>query len=252
MLLCHGYSTYCSCGYSSTVRFLVTRCWWSNDWIQEDLLVFHARVYGKPFTGILADPKSPSFVTDEEHADEDDGLGYYDDGAKRTLTDEQIAIFRHSEIQFLLRARRQTQEKMTSEYKDIPRSKEMENGVWGVEEAEDTEKGVEEGEVSDEDDEEEYTRFLEAELKEMELAASRQKKKGGQGQSSRGMISTRRTVREMDAVVSTNDALDYGDEAEDTPVISDNFSATRRIGGPGDNGSNGAVEGRKIWWPVLG
>lgn len=34
---------------------------------------------------------------------EDDSLGYYPDGVKRTLTDEQIAIFRHSEIQELIR-----------------------------------------------------------------------------------------------------------------------------------------------------
>lgn len=32
-----------------------------------------------------------------------DQLGYYDDGIKRTLTDEQIAMFRHSEVQDLLR-----------------------------------------------------------------------------------------------------------------------------------------------------
>lgn len=32
----------------------------------------------------------------------DDGLGYYDDGVKRTLTDEQVKMFRHSEIQELL------------------------------------------------------------------------------------------------------------------------------------------------------
>ncbi|GAP84397.1 hypothetical protein SAMD00023353_0702160 [Rosellinia necatrix] len=36
--------------------------------------------------------------------DEDDGLGYYSDGVKRTLTDEQIAIFRHSELEALRRA----------------------------------------------------------------------------------------------------------------------------------------------------
>lgn len=34
-----------------------------------------------------------------------DALGYYEDGVKRTLTDEQIAIFRHTEIQELLRTR---------------------------------------------------------------------------------------------------------------------------------------------------
>ncbi|PSN63351.1 hypothetical protein BS50DRAFT_637850 [Corynespora cassiicola Philippines] len=41
-----------------------------------------------------------------EDAEADDGLGYYEDGFKRTLTDEQIAIFRHSEIQAILRERR--------------------------------------------------------------------------------------------------------------------------------------------------
>ncbi|KAK5135371.1 hypothetical protein LTR08_005313 [Meristemomyces frigidus] len=42
-------------------------------------------------------------LAQDEH---DDGLGYYDDGAKRTLTDAQIAIFRHSEIEELLREER--------------------------------------------------------------------------------------------------------------------------------------------------
>jgi Protein of unknown function (DUF3807) len=41
--------------------------------------------------------------------DENDGLGYYPDGVKRTLTDEQIQIFRHSEIHSLLRERRASQ-----------------------------------------------------------------------------------------------------------------------------------------------
>ena len=41
-----------------------------------------------------------------EEEDEDDGLGYYPDGVKRTLTDEQIAIFRHSELEALRRADR--------------------------------------------------------------------------------------------------------------------------------------------------
>lgn len=39
-----------------------------------------------------------------EEYEEDDGLGYYSDGVKRTLTDEQIAIFRHSELEALRRA----------------------------------------------------------------------------------------------------------------------------------------------------
>jgi hypothetical protein len=38
----------------------------------------------------------------DEDWDEDD-LGYYGDGVKRTLTDEQIEIFRHSELRELQR-----------------------------------------------------------------------------------------------------------------------------------------------------
>lgn len=58
-------------------------------------------------------------VEDGQHVDyeeEDDGLGYYADGTKRTLTDEQIAIFRHSEIEALLRARRRVAEATGGKY----------------------------------------------------------------------------------------------------------------------------------------
>lgn len=41
---------------------------------------------------------------EEYWEEEDDGLGYYPDGVKRTLTEEQIAIFRHSEMEALRRA----------------------------------------------------------------------------------------------------------------------------------------------------
>ena len=36
----------------------------------------------------------------------DDGLGWYSDGVKRTLTDEQIAMFRHTEFEQLMRKQR--------------------------------------------------------------------------------------------------------------------------------------------------
>ncbi|RYP73386.1 hypothetical protein DL771_003654 [Monosporascus sp. 5C6A] len=52
-------------------------------------------------------PENEHFCDDyyyDGYEEEDDGLGYYPDGVKRTLTDEQIAIFRHSEIESLRRA----------------------------------------------------------------------------------------------------------------------------------------------------
>ncbi|OCL02344.1 hypothetical protein AOQ84DRAFT_393026 [Glonium stellatum] len=45
---------------------------------------------------------------------DDDALGYYDDGVKRTLTDGQIAIFRHSETQAIIREIRQEKETRAS------------------------------------------------------------------------------------------------------------------------------------------
>ncbi|KAL2377716.1 hypothetical protein RJZ90_006524 [Blastomyces dermatitidis] len=46
-------------------------------------------------------------VADVEQLDDgDDDLGYYPDGTKRTLTDKQVEIFRHSEIQKLQREKR--------------------------------------------------------------------------------------------------------------------------------------------------
>jgi len=48
---------------------------------------------------------SEEYYEDYDYDDDDDGLGYYPDGVKRTLTDEQIAIFRHSELEKLRRAK---------------------------------------------------------------------------------------------------------------------------------------------------
>ena len=56
------------------------------------------------------------FVKTGDAYDEGTDLGHYPDGAKRTLTDEQVAMFRHSEIQRLLRERRQQQEKEADEH----------------------------------------------------------------------------------------------------------------------------------------
>lgn len=50
-------------------------------------------------------------IYDDAHDDgEQEDLGYYPDGVKRTLTDEQIRIFRHSEIHALLRERQLKQD----------------------------------------------------------------------------------------------------------------------------------------------
>jgi hypothetical protein len=53
-------------------------------------------------------PTSSTSVWQEDDEDDegDENLGWYHDGVKRTLTDEQVAMFRHSEIHRLLQHRR--------------------------------------------------------------------------------------------------------------------------------------------------
>ncbi|CAO2656943.1 Nn.00g057460.m01.CDS01 [Neocucurbitaria sp. VM-36] len=78
----------------------------------DDLRAFHAKHYPsapEPEHFLHGVESVPEAVEEYDEAD-DDGLGYYSDGVKRTLTDEQIAMFRHSEIQAILRKRRQQRE----------------------------------------------------------------------------------------------------------------------------------------------
>ncbi|KAK4938098.1 hypothetical protein LTR10_021419 [Elasticomyces elasticus] len=50
---------------------------------------------------------------------QEDDLGHYEDGTKRTLTDGQIAMFRNSEIQKLLRERRLRREEEDYQNRDV-------------------------------------------------------------------------------------------------------------------------------------
>jgi hypothetical protein len=87
---------------------------------QEDFAAFHeAHFSGNAtahFAGTFMKPGSAAAAAAdfEEEDPDDDGLGYYDDGVKRTLTDEQIEIFRHSELQQLRKAEEKKAAKATS------------------------------------------------------------------------------------------------------------------------------------------
>lgn len=87
---------------------------------QADLCSFYNAHFGEAsavaFTTDFLNPDKARWDPDTQHdegsdeqyyedEDNEDGLGYYPDGVKRTLTDEQIAMFRHSETQALQRAR---------------------------------------------------------------------------------------------------------------------------------------------------
>lgn len=80
---------------------------------QAEFVLFHQRHFpNAPLPAELqraiAEENRPEDEVEDEG--EDDGLGYYPDGTKRSLTDEQIAIFRHSEIQELIKQRDRLQD----------------------------------------------------------------------------------------------------------------------------------------------
>ncbi|KAE8382207.1 hypothetical protein BDV26DRAFT_254076 [Aspergillus bertholletiae] len=75
----------------------------------EDLQAFQTKHFPGSGQPIASEYAYNENVTDEL-ADDDDGLGYYPDGVKRTLTDEQIRIFRHSEVHSLIRERQLREE----------------------------------------------------------------------------------------------------------------------------------------------
>lgn len=199
-----------------------------------------------------------------EHEADDDGLGYYEDGVKRTLTDEQIAMFRQSEIHALLRDRR-----LKAENNDTSVEVEEDAGKSAPTLAEDAD------DLADEDEEEEYARFLEEERRQMERdAAANKRKRSTEDRSAiyEGKATHRRTARELDVNLETDDSLDYG-EKDSRPAHShlhrrehtqelyerrrvdyaDDDTGGRYTKEAASSHANGArTGGKKIWWPVIG
>lgn len=89
--------------------------------VQDDLRAFHSKHFPQ-----AAEPKTFLHGVDVDAAAEDyheedayyEDLGHYWDGAQRTLTDEQISMFRHSEIQAILRQREKLQDREQGEVTD--------------------------------------------------------------------------------------------------------------------------------------
>ena len=101
---------------------------------KEDLLAFQLSHFGddtKPEDWFV-DAQTAIDYDPATAADEEEDLGYYDDGVKRTLTDEQIAMFRHSEIQQLVRdgiAMKEEQDEDAREGVEATVDAELVNGV---------------------------------------------------------------------------------------------------------------------------
>lgn len=130
-----------------------------------------------------------------EEEEEDDGLGYYPDGVKRTLTDDQIAMFRHSELQALERAR----EKATD---NPPATSNITTNCNG---------DYDDGELPDD--------IEEVQTPALKTSKKKNKKKRGKGkgnETKRWSPDPERRKRTWDVVETGLDGLDYGETGVST------------------------------------
>lgn len=139
----------------------------------------------------------------EDYEQEDDGLGYYEDGVKRTLTDEQIAMFRHSELEALRRSQEAGDSKPT-----IPHATATAIEASSVTESHPTE-AAEPGELSPEDD---------VASEAATAAGKRKKRRRGKARAEPEKPDLRK--RTWDLVDTGLASLDYGDEPHDSSSIS--------------------------------
>ncbi|KAL9038264.1 MAG: hypothetical protein Q9214_005350 [Letrouitia sp. 1 TL-2023] len=212
---------------------------------QEDLYAFHSGIFGAEATSNLPSSliTNASEVNEDEVEDEDD-LGYYPDGVKRTLTDDQIAMFRHSEIYALLRERQ------------LKREKEKANA-----------DGSQSNLVSDSTD------FVISILVTTiftllspfsDFMMQERSNESREKRDSR-TLTARRLARELDDAVTETGDLDYGEDTatslntRNQPI--DNIYGRKQVcyddvyDDPSPSKCSvpsKPVEGKKIWWPTIG
>jgi len=220
---------------------------------KDDLNAFHVRVFGSAVAHAQTMPvglSSDDEGTQEMTLEEGDDLGFYPDGEKRTLTDDQIAMFRHSEIYSILRGRQVRMENKGADGND--QSDDL------VSNAATTPDSLKSNEVQTTGDherahEERENGFEELEVIPKSSTANNKRKRsfvdlGGRS----GKASTRRLVRELDSVTVENQVLDYGDEPSEK-VPSTHAHSGKEDADPvaGHYGKRASVPGKKIWWPVI-
>ncbi|KAI9680939.1 MAG: hypothetical protein M1829_001019 [Trizodia sp. TS-e1964] len=116
---------------------------------------------------------SQSILEDNEN-EYDDALGYYSDGTKRTLTDQQIAIFRHTEIYQLLQKKRQCEGGSKNNTEFFENNKRFNNDMQTPSaKRRKSSSSSERNQVSDDLENEEYELFLKKEAEAFELERRR-------------------------------------------------------------------------------
>ena len=175
-------------------------------------------------------------------------------------------MFRHSEIYALLRKRQVKKENKDAGFLDDPAELGFETANVAL--AQEI-LGECMSTVSDSDDEVEYAAFLAAEQEQVRAEALRSKRKRSidDARDDRDRVrSTRRKTREMDDAGVDETVLDYGEGTPVASISSERPLVRGELDGPSDHkrdkdhdgiaspgpATKPAVEGRKIWWPIIG
>ena len=185
---------------------------------------------------------------------EDDDLGHYPDGVKRTLTDDQIAMFRHSEIYSILRERQVRKENLEAEGGEESESMDPQP----EQHVKATASSDEEGEVrSDGEVKEALATIPGAASHHVENTQARKKRKlvdtdTGYGYGRKyASRSARGFVRQLDSATAQDQVLDYGEEPPTVDGAKEaEVSATQAVGQEPESRARPS-EGKKIWWPII-
>ncbi|KAL2041492.1 hypothetical protein N7G274_005874 [Stereocaulon virgatum] len=239
---------------------------------QDDLDAFHVRVFGYTTAPPRLIPLGETTYNDQhlDHNGDQNGsdLGYYSDGAKRTLTDDQVAMFRHSEIYAILRARQVHKENREADGDE--HSDGQVDCIRGMLQAPTS---------SDEDSEMSSSKYVEetatiyesvpqndaSALQAKRSSSNKRKRDDANGvdvhDRARSSRSTRRVVRELDGAMPEDQVLDYGDgpsiSAEDRALQSKHSPKVASSGNvkaapeAQNTSQSPSAGGKTIWWPTL-
>ncbi|KAI9886215.1 MAG: hypothetical protein M1823_002011 [Watsoniomyces obsoletus] len=147
--------------------------------------------HAPPLAHHQPDAEHKEYIQEEENGDydsEEDELGYYPDGVKRTLTPAQVAMFRHSEIHAILRKRELLEE--AENFRTANDDFVVDGDDLMKEDLNVKNGGVESGVDDDDEDEEGYLEFLRQEAEEMKRGSNNNTKKanGGETKKEKGKI----------------------------------------------------------------
>ncbi|KAL8992222.1 MAG: hypothetical protein Q9169_007266 [Polycauliona sp. 2 TL-2023] len=245
----------------------------------EDLRTFHKLHFGNS-TETVFDVEATS-LGNPAQTFEDDHLGYYPDGVKRTLTDEQIAMFRHSEIYSLQRKRQLQKENTEADNESSDPRKDLD--TQGIQ----PEGAAQAIPVSAGQSLDNFMKHYgpggknrcdfhtvedtlinvmgfpsqdQANRGNITGTSKRRKVDNDERRSDYEKTTSRRQARELDDAVADVGFLDYGEESNVVQSIETNMERIKvdytdrdeMTGPPIKQETVTPSEGRKIWWPTIG